>query len=40
LRERYGEQLSYYRRAMRECFGLEVRETLIYSFWLGDWITI
>jgi len=40
LRERYGGQLQYYRRAMRECFGMEVAETLIYSFWLGDWITI
>jgi len=40
LRERYGGQLKYYRRAMRECFRLEVAETLIYSFWLGDWIEI
>ncbi|MCL2494352.1 MAG: helicase-exonuclease AddAB subunit AddA [Oscillospiraceae bacterium] len=40
LRERYGGQLSYYRRAMRECFGLEVAETLIYSFWLGEWVAL
>ena len=40
LRERYGGQLGYYRRAMRECFGMEAAETLIYSFWLGDWIAI
>ncbi|MCL1951499.1 MAG: UvrD-helicase domain-containing protein [Oscillospiraceae bacterium] len=40
LRGRYGGQLSYYRRAMRECFGMEVSEALIYSFWLGDFITI
>ena len=40
LRERYGGQLAYYRRAMRECFRLEVAETLIYSFWLGDWVAV
>jgi len=40
LRERYGEQLRLYRRAMRECFGMEVAETLVYSFWLGDWTQI
>ena len=40
LRERYGGQLAYYRRAMRECFGMEVAETLIYSFWLGDWVAL
>ena len=40
LRERYGEQLRLYRRAMRECFGMEVAETLVYSFWLGDWTPI
>jgi len=40
LRERYGGQLSYYRRAMNECFGLRVAQTLIYSFWLGDWVEV
>ena len=40
LRARYGGQLEYYRRAMRVCFGLDVAETLIYSFWLGEWIEI
>jgi len=40
LRERYGGQLAYYRRAMRECFGMEIAETLIYSFWLGDWVAV
>ena len=40
LRERYGGQLAYYRRAMRECFGMEAAETLIYSFWLGEWVGV
>jgi len=40
LIERYGAQLKLYRRAMQECFGIEVAQTLIYSFWLGDWAEI
>jgi len=40
LIERYGAQLKLYRRAMQECFGVTVAETLIYSFWLGDWVEI
>jgi len=40
LEDRYGEQLRLYRRAMRECFGMEVSETLIYSFWLGDFVAV
>ena len=40
LRERYGGQLRLYRRAMRECFGMEVAETLIYSFWLNAGVRI
>ena len=40
LLERYGEQLRLYRRAMRECFGIEVTQALIYSFWLGEWIEV
>jgi len=40
LRERYGGQLRLYRRAMRECFGMEVAETLIYSFWLNSGVRI
>ena len=40
LRGRYGGQLGYYRRAMRVCFGMDVAETLIYSFWLGDWVAV
>ncbi|MDR2753195.1 MAG: PD-(D/E)XK nuclease family protein, partial [Oscillospiraceae bacterium] len=40
LRARYSGQLTMYRRAMRECFGMEVSETLIYSFWLNEWIEI
>jgi len=37
---RYGVQLKLYRRAMQECFGVTVAQTLIYSFWLGDWVEI
>ncbi|MCL2446148.1 MAG: UvrD-helicase domain-containing protein [Oscillospiraceae bacterium] len=40
LVERYGAQLRLYRRAMQQCFGIEVAQTLIYSFWLGDWVEI
>ena len=40
LLERYGAQLRYYRRAMRECFRLDVAQTLIYSFWLGAWAEV
>jgi len=40
LVERYREQLRLYRRAMRRCFGMEVAQTLIYSFWLGEWVQI
>ena len=40
LRERYAEQLRLYRRAMKECFGKEVSETLIYSFWLGEFLAV
>lgn len=40
LRARYGGQLAYYRRAMKACFGMDVAETLIYSFWLGAWVEV
>ena len=40
LRERYAPQLRMYRRAMETCFGLRVRELLIYSFWLGEWVEV
>ncbi|MDR2525660.1 MAG: helicase-exonuclease AddAB subunit AddA [Oscillospiraceae bacterium] len=40
LRERYGGQLAMYRRAMEECFGYEVREVLVYSFWLDETVEI
>lgn len=40
LVQRYGAQLKLYRRAMQECFDIEVAQTLIYSFWLGDWVEI
>jgi len=40
LIERYGAQLRLYRRAMQACFGVTVAQTLIYSFWLGDWVEV
>jgi ATP-dependent helicase/nuclease subunit A len=40
LQERYAAQLGLYRRAMEECFGMPVAETLLYSFWLGDWVRV
>jgi len=35
LRDRYRGQLSLYAKAAAECFGLPVKEVLLYSFWLG-----
>ncbi len=35
LVERYRAQLSVYRRALAECIGLPVGQTLLYSFHLG-----
>lgn len=35
LAERYRAQLSVYRRALAECIGLPVGQTLLYSFHLG-----
>ena len=35
FRERYGIQLEYYRRALEQITGKQVKETWIYSFTLG-----
>ena len=35
LIERYAGQLAIYRRALEECLGMRVKETLLYSFELG-----
>ena len=36
LRERYGIQLDYYRRALMQMEKKRVKETVIYSFRLGE----
>ncbi len=38
LARRYASQLAIYRRALEECLGLKVKETLLYSFEGGDCI--
>lgn len=40
LRERYSSQLKVYERAVRECLGKNVKETLLYSFWLDTTVKI
>ncbi len=40
LAEKYKEQLSVYRRCLAEVIGLPVKETLIYSFRLGETVEI
>lgn len=40
LVERYAAQLAIYRRALEECLGLKVKETLLYSFALGQSIKV
>ena len=40
LAEKYREQLSVYRRCLAEVIGLPVKETLIYSFRLGETVEI
>lgn len=40
LAQRYRAQLSVYRRALAECIGLPVRQTLLYSFHLGREIEV
>lgn len=40
LRERYSSQLSVYTKAVKECFGMDVKETVIYSFHLNEEISV
>ena len=40
LVERYRDQLLMYERALSECLGLPVKETLLYSFALGESIRV
>ncbi len=40
LRERYSGQLRIYERAVRECLGKNVKETLLYSFCLDTTVKI
>ncbi len=40
LRERYTDQLSYYRIALEAIYHTRVKEMLLYSFSLGDTVTI
>ena len=40
LAEKYKEQLSVYRRCLAEVIGLPVKQTLIYSFRLGETVEI
>lgn len=40
LRERYRDQLTYYRMALEMLYGVPVREALLYSFSLGDTVTV
>ena len=40
LRERYTDQLSYYRAAVEKLTGKEVKKTIIYSFSLGKTVNI
>ena len=40
LGERYRAQLKMYERALKECTGLDVKETVIYSLWLNEYTSI
>jgi len=40
LINRYAVQLDYYSKALHQLTGLEVREKVIYSFWLGQEILV
>lgn len=40
LRERYRDQLTYYRKALEILYGVPVKETLIYSFSLNDTLSV
>ncbi len=40
LRNRYSCQLNFYRRALEQLTGKKVKESILYSFWLGKTIII
>lgn len=40
LARRYVAQLAIYRRALEECLGMKVKQTLLYSFELGKPVTV
>ena len=40
LKERHGQQLSYYQRAIEQMFGIRPAQTLIYSLPLAKSITV
>lgn len=40
LRERYTDQLSYYRMALERLYGAPVKTALLYSFSIGDTVSI
>lgn len=40
LRNRYSRQLSFYRKALEQLTGKKVKESILYSFWLGKSIAI
>ena len=40
LKERYCNQLSIYKKAVKECFGMNVKDTVIYSFYLNEEISV
>ncbi len=40
LRERYTDQLTYYRAALEKLYGYPVKTALLYAFSLGDTVTV
>lgn len=40
LKDKYSVQLHLYERALSECTGMKVRETLIYSFETGEYVKL
>ena len=40
FREKYSSQVLLYKRALQECTGYKVKETLLYSFYLGKEIRV
>ena len=40
LAERYRPQLDVYKKAVRECLGYEIKQTVLYSFYLGKEVVL